>query len=256
MASDSELRDRFHEGTQPKGQIDVDAVLRRARARRRPRVALAAAGSVLAIAAIAVPAVATNYLSQTPQDTALVAGGDAAAPESATGGMADTDDGGADEMMSAPAEKIQACGAPLAEVAPGASGLVITLESVTAQADAHSIPVTATLTNEGDARVTGFTGNRPAVTLSDDGITLWHTNGGTDGNAIVVDLDPGESITYETIFEPVVCSDVDELGDEFRTGLPAAGPGDYLLSAIIYLHHDDDSEIDLVTGPASQVTLN
>ena len=38
MPSESELRDRFHDGTLPSGQIDVDAVLRRARARRRPRV--------------------------------------------------------------------------------------------------------------------------------------------------------------------------------------------------------------------------
>ena len=30
MASESELRDRFHEGTLPSGQIDVQAVLRRA----------------------------------------------------------------------------------------------------------------------------------------------------------------------------------------------------------------------------------
>ena len=87
MASESELRDRFHDGTLPSGRIDVDAVLRRARARRRPRVLLAGAGSVLAIAAIAVPASIGSF-ARPDADSTLVAEDGYSAPESAAGGDA------------------------------------------------------------------------------------------------------------------------------------------------------------------------
>jgi hypothetical protein len=90
VPSESELRRRLREGTLPRGEIDLDAVLRRARARRRPRVALASAGSVLAIAAIAVPAIAFNAL---PGGGVMSAS--EPAPESAAGSAADGSAGGA-----------------------------------------------------------------------------------------------------------------------------------------------------------------
>jgi len=246
MPSDSELRRRFQEGTQPRDQIDVDAVLRRVRARRRPRVVLAAAGSVLTIAAIAVPAVLTTSVGGATTDTALVA----EAPEAA-GGAADS--GAA--MSRAPADNLNLCTAPLAEVAPAANGLVITVEPVAAAATARSIPTTVTLTNTGPQAILGTTGSRPALTLSRDGVTLWHTNGPTDMMARIVDLGPGESMTYETTFEPLVCGVEDDAAESFRTDLPEAGPGTYLLSAAIDLSHDDGSSLDLVTGSAVQITL-
>jgi hypothetical protein len=249
MPSDSELRDRFHEGTQPKGQIDVDAVLRRARARRRPRVLLAGAGSVLAIAAIAVPAALSSYTA--PQTTALSAGDEAAAPEFAAGGAADS---GA-QYDRRPAETLNLCAAPVAEVAPAENGLVISVAPVTAAATAGSIPVTVTLTNGGAEQIFGTTASRPQLTLSSDGVTIWHTNGPTDLSARIVDLGPGESMTYETTFEPLVCGPEDDAAEEFRGDLPAAGPGTYLLTAAIDVMHDDGATIDLVTGPAVAVTL-
>lgn len=254
MPSDSEIRNRFHEGTQPKGQIDVDAVLRRARARRRPRIAVAAAGSVLAIAAIAVPATFGSYLAGGAQDTALVAGGDSAAPEFATdgGGSADTQ---SPQSARISAESLNLCGAPVAEIPPAESGLVITVRAVTASATSREIPVTVTLTNGGSERIDGTTGSRPALTLSRDGITLWHTNGPQDLLARVVALDPGDSMTYETTFEPLVCGAEDDALESFRTDLPAAGPGEYLLSAAIDVTHDDGSLTELATGPATTITL-
>jgi hypothetical protein len=256
MPSDSEIRERFHEGTQPKGQIDVDAVLRRARARRRPRVLLAGAGSVLAIAAIAVPAVITSYgAAGSSTDTAFVAGDEAAAPESA-GGDADGGAGDTAAVDRAPAEKLNLCTAPVAEIAPAANGLVITAEPVVAHAGDPSIPVTVTLTNTGDGNIFGTTGGRPALTLSGDGITLWHTNGPQDMIARIVDLGPGESMTYETSFEPLRCGIEDEGLESFRDDLPPVEAGTYRLSAAIDVSHDDGSFVDLVTGPAVDVTLN
>ena len=51
MASETDLRHRFRDPETPEGTIDVDAVIRRARTRRRPRVLAAAGVSTLAAAA-------------------------------------------------------------------------------------------------------------------------------------------------------------------------------------------------------------
>ncbi len=255
MASESELRDRFHDGTLPSGQIDVDAVLRRARARRRPRVLAAAAGSVLAIAAIAVPATIGSF-ARPSTDTALVAGDEHSVPESAPG--ADGDAGGAGDTMvdRAPAEKLNLCSAPVAEVAPAENGLVLTVEPVTASAGDHGIPTIVTMTNTGTEPVSGTTGGRPAMTLSKGGVTLWHSNGPQTMIAVPVELAPGETLQYPATFEPVRCGVEDDMGESFRDDLPEVGPGVYQLSAAIDFTRNDGSFIDLVTGPAVRVTLD
>ena len=134
MSDDSELRRRFQEGTQPRGDIDVDAVLRRARARRRPRVVLAGAGSVLAIAAIAVPASLASLSGGAggASDTSVAADG-APAPESATG---TGDAGGSSEtyLERPAADKLNLCTAPVADYTPSPSGLVLSVTPVTAPA--------------------------------------------------------------------------------------------------------------------------
>jgi hypothetical protein len=253
MASESELRDRFHDGTLPSRQIDVDAVLRRARARRRPRIVLAAAGSVLAIAAIAVPATIGSF-AVPATDSALIAGGSGgdsseySQPEAAPAGDAALD--------RAPAERLNLCSGPVADVAPAANGLVLTVEPVTASAADHGIPTIVTLTNTGSDPVSGTTGGRPAMTLSKGGVTLWHSNGPQTMIAIPVDLAPGESLQYPATFEPVVCGTEDDTAESFRDDLPAVGSGVYQLSAAIDFTRNDGSFIDLVTGPAVRVTLN
>ncbi len=260
MASESELRDRFHDGTLPSGLIDVDAVLRRARARRRPRVLLAGAGSVLAIAAIAVPATIGSF-ARPASDSALVAGdgGEHSQPESATDGDAagGSEQGGADTAIDrVPAEKLNLCSAPVAEVAPAENGLVLTVEPVTASAGDHGIPTIVTMTNTGSAPVSGTTGGRPAMTLSKGGITLWHSNGPQTMIAIPVELSPGESLQYPATFEPLRCGVEDDSGASFREDLPRVGAGVYQLSAAIDFTRNDGSFIDLVTGPAVRVTLD
>jgi hypothetical protein len=253
MASESELRDRFHEGTLPSGQIDVEAVLRRSRARRRPRVVLAGAGSVLAIAAIAVPAALGSFATPAT-DTALIAEGGAGdssaqAPEAADG-----------DAMSAydrpPAEKLNLCMAPVAEAVPAENGLVLSVEPVTASAGDHGIPTIVTMTNTGNLAVSGTTAGLPAMTLSQDGVTVWHSNGPQTMIAIPVELRPGQSLQYPATFEPVRCSAEDDLSENFRQDLPALGPGLYQLSAAIDFTRNDGSFIDLVTGPAVRVSLN
>jgi hypothetical protein len=251
MPSDSDLRRRFREGTQPRGEIDVDAVLRRARARRRPRVLLAASGSVLAITAIAVPAVVVSGLPGTSTGDQVLSAGDAAAPESA-GGAA----GATETQLTGPAAKLIAlCGADVVEPAPAANGLTVTVDPVTAAPGQRGIPVTVTLTNSGTSSIFGSTAAAPVLTLSRDGITVWHTADATDGSARVVDLGPGESMTYQTTFDAVTCGAGDDADLASPTALPPAPAGTYLLWAMIGLTHDDGSAVDLVSGPAVAVTL-
>jgi hypothetical protein len=252
MASESELRDRFHEGTLPSGQIDVEAVLRRARARRRPRIVLAGAGSVLAIAAIAVPAALGSFATPAT-DSALIAGsgGDSGAEYSAP----EASDGQS-LFDRPPAERLNLCMAPVAEVAPAENGLVLSVEPVTASAADHGIPTIVTMTNTGALAVSGTTAGLPSMTLSQNGVTLWHSNGPQTMIAIPVDLGPGQSLQYPATFEPVRCGTEDDLGETFRPDLPAVGPGLYQLSAAIDFTRNDGSFIDLVTGPAVRVSLN
>jgi hypothetical protein len=124
-----------------------------------------------------------------------------------------------------------------------------------ARATDRGIPITVTLTNAGDERVTGTTGGRPAVTFAREGVTLWHTNGPQDMIARVVDLAPGQSMSYPAVFEPVVCAPQDDAAEAFRAGLPPAGPGDYTLSAAIDLTSEDGATVEQVTGPPVPVTL-
>ena len=253
--SDSDLRRRFQEGTQPRGDIDVDAVLRRARARRRPRVVLAAAGSLVAIAAIAVPAVAFTGLGSSAGGASTVAG-DEAAPQYATPDSASGAGDAATGIAVPRAGALNLCAAPVADTAPASNGLTLTVAPVTAQATDRHIVATVTLTNSGTTPIFGSTASEPVLVLSRDGITIWHSNGVHDDSARLVDLGPGESMTYQTTFEPLVCGTEDDLQAEFRGDLPAAGPGTYLLYALIDVSHDDGSAVDLVSGPGVAVTLN
>ncbi|MGN6502119.1 MAG: hypothetical protein ACTHKX_04330 [Pseudolysinimonas sp.] len=251
MPSDSDLRRRFQEGTQPRSEIDVDAVLRRARARRRPRVVLAGASSVLAIAAIAVPAVVVTGLPGTGAGDQVLSAGDAAAPESAGGAS-----GTSETQLTDPAAKIlNLCGADVTQPVAAATGVTVTIDPVTASPGQRGIPVTVTLTNTGESSIFGSTAAAPTLTLSRDGVTVWHTGEAADGSARVVDLGPGESMTYQTSFDAVICGPGDDAALASPTTLPSAPAGTYLLWAMIDLTHDDGSAVDLVSGPAVAVTL-
>lgn len=239
----------------PAGSIDVDAVLRRARRRRRPRVLLVGAAGVLAVAAIVVP-VSISALGSGGFSAASGAADTAAAPESADA-SGTTDDSAlatGTDIRRAPADKLNLCTGTLAEVAPAESGLVLSVDPVDAAATDTAIPATVTLTNTGAARVTGTTASSPALTFSRDGVTLWHSNGPQTMTAVAVDLEPGASLRYTTTFEPVVCSVDDDLADRFAPDLPAAGPGTYGLSAAIDLLTDAGVS-ELVTGPVTSITL-
>ena len=263
MPTESELRRQFHDD-EPKGSIDLDAVLRRSRARRRPRVVAVAIVSSLAVVGIVVPVSISVASGQTGTFSAgsaatapdLSAGQD---PDSATDGNAAGGSGG--DIKRAPAEKLNLCTGSLAAPAPAEDGLVLTVQPVDAAADARDIPVTVTLTNTGTQQVTGSLSPFPTLTLSRGGIVLWHSNGAVPLLAQEIDLAPGASTSFATTFEPLVCGVADDERPSFRTDLPQAGPGSYQLSAALDFSPETpsaDGQVAavLVTGPTAPVTLH
>ncbi|MEO6533491.1 MAG: hypothetical protein ABIO06_07935, partial [Pseudolysinimonas sp.] len=157
-------------------------------------------------------------------------------------------------------EKLNLCTGPLAAPAPADDGLVLTVEPVDAAADAHDIPVTVTLTNTGTQQVTGSLSPFPALTLSREGIVIWHSNGAVPSLGQEINLAPGASTAFSTTFEPLVCSIADDMTPSFAADLPLAGAGSYQLSAALDVTPataDAEGNVAavLVTGPTSPVTL-
>lgn len=264
MASESELRARLHGEDDGTPSIDVAAVIRRARARRRPRVL--AAGAVLSLAAVgvAVPfgvsALGTGSTERTaagPVD-AVPERDEVESTDGAYGLSADAGDqfdAAAGGIGLAPAEKLHACAGPLAEVAPSRYDLRIAVELPAASAGAPSVTGSATLTNAGESALSGTTSARPAVTVSEADTVRWHTNGPADDRAVAVELAPGESMTYAVELEPVRCGPEDESRSAFRDGLPPLPSGSYDVTAAILFLPADGGAPDLVTGPAAELVL-
>jgi len=254
VATESDLRDLL-QGPDPEGRvaIDVDAVLRRARARRRPRAIAASAVGALALVGVLTPVVLVSQ--QAAKQESLMVAEDAGA-----GGQAPTADDNAFTTMPS-AATLNSCGAPLVEL-PSANGLVLEVTPLTAPAGSASIPIDVTLRNDGTVSLVGVTASLPIITFSVDGVVLWHTVGPQDASGVRVDLDPGESMTYVTTFEPLVCTAEDEAdaaendADGLREDLPTAGPGSYRLSAAIDFIPDDGTAVAvLVAGPSAPVEL-
>jgi hypothetical protein len=277
MPTEADLRKQFHDPERPQGSgsVDLDAVLRRSRARRRPRVVAVAVVSSLAALAIVVPISVSGVLGQTGmfsassgvsagnnQDAAGHKAANQQAPGSASGGTAT---GGA-LNGSGPVQKVNLCSGTVADIVPASNGLVLTVEPVTAAATDRAIPVTVTLTNtntntnnnnnnnNGAVSFSGTTSPYPSLTLSRDGIVLWHSNGAVPAIGATVHLASGASMSFTTTFEPVVCGVTDDERTAFRAELPAAGPGHYQLSAALDVSSDDGTSVR-VTGPAASVIL-
>lgn len=247
MPSDpTNLRHLFAENPTP--SIDVDAVVKRSRARRAPRILAAGAFTVLAIGGIA--AVSLQGLSQISVGAsgASDSAGEEASPLMESGATASDS-----AIKRAPAEKINLCtgGVVLLDLNP--TGLVLTTDFPDAPAGSSSVVGTVTMTNTGTETVTGYTAAAPAITLAKDGIVVWHSNGPMIDLAKDVSLAPGESLEYAASFVPVVCGIEDDSAESFRSDLPAAPAGEYQVSALIDLLGQGDA--GLVTGPAETITL-
>ena len=156
----------------------------------------------------------------------------------------------------ASAEFTNLCGGELADVAPSSSGLELAIAfPATASSTADRIRGVVRITNTSATRLTGDIWPGPAVTLSRDGLVLWHSGGTHLALAHPLDLAPGESLEAPAVFVPVVCTaeaDPDDLGA--RPDFAHVNPGVYQLSALVDFR--SDSGVDLVAGPMTTITLD
>lgn len=255
MPTETELRTMLRTTPVSNG-LNVQDIIRKSKARRLPRQIGASGAFGLAIAGIGIAGFTGINRTQPAADS--IAG--VAEPGMSSESVPFTDQG--QSLKRAPADKINLCGGPLAEAAPSQFGLELTVDAVEATAGSPYVDATVTLTNTSDTQVTGTTGASPALTLSKDGVVLWHSNGPVAYMITMIDLAPGESQQMQASFVPVTCGVEDDMQESFREGLPALPAGDYDISAALDFVPDvvgpnapPEGSIDLVTGPLSPVTL-
>ncbi|MCU1582230.1 MAG: hypothetical protein JWO01_1618 [Microbacteriaceae bacterium] len=259
MPTESEFRDLFRSSAAELSSSTLDAasVIRRSKRRRVPQQLAVGGLGTLAIAGIGVGSVSVLQSFMPGANTA----GSAVGPMRSDGEGSSSSDGPLTDqgIKRAPANRINLCGAAVADVAPAASGLVLTPDfPASALADGRPVAGTVTLTNTGTETIRGTTAASPAITVSADGTVLWHSNGPMIMMAAVVDLAPGASMQYQASFTPVRCEPADDLAEGFRADLPALPAGDYRVSAAIDLSREASTpggSSELVVGPTQTITL-
>lgn len=253
--TEDELRQALRETDVDTTGIDIDSVLlraRRARVVRRTAVGASATLAVLALGFVALPLISGGDAVSSSNESASNTGADAPAPASGSEG----DPGGSASIGVAPVDKLNLCAGTLAEVGPSSSGLVVSTSFPDAGIAGDTVQGVVTITNTGSARATGTTSPVPAVTLSENGVVAWHTNGAAIASVVPVDLAPGESLELPASIETVRCAVEDDSGDGFRTGLPPVEPGAYGVSAAIsFVSASGDVPAETVTGPVEPITV-
>jgi len=254
MASDSnDLRELFRGDTRGLPAIDTATVIRRSKARRLPAQVGIGGVFTLAIGGLGVAGLQGLGSTQSASDSSVMSAEQApAAPPEGVQGMMEGE-GPATISKRAPADRINLCGGTLAEVAPSETGLVLTVDFPDSPVGTAPVFGTVTLTNTGTRQIAGYSSPTPAITLSQAGIVLWHSNGPTIQSIQDVLLAPGESLDYQASFTPVVCSVDDDTAEAFRTDLPPVAAGEYQLSAAADISVDGIAE--LVTGPTQTVRI-
>lgn len=241
MPTEAELRRILHDGEPERGAIDVDAVVRRARARRRPKQLAAALGSafgVLAAVAVSIPVLlSAGVPSQTLADAP-------AAEDAAALGAADENEGRyTTESAQGSLDRMLICGQPPAAAVSEVDGLGLGVTASTSGASG-TVLVRISLTNDGDVRVRGTLTAPPTVTLAESGAVVSH--GETEATPTTsIDLAPGETLTFSARYAPVACG-----GDESG----ALAPGRYDLTTAIGVV-EAGGTTRLLVSPATTVVL-
>ena len=249
VPSESELRSRMRDAGEPPAELDVARVIRRARLRRLPRILAIGGAACLTVAAVAVPVTRVDAEcgpERAPRSSR------ATRPEASRPPSRPP----ATPSCALPPTRSTSAPVPSPNSPRPRADSSSPIAPIDAPADATLIEAVVTLANNGASTVRGTTGGTPALTLSQDGLVLWHSNGPTTMIAVDVDLDPGESMQYVGSFEPVRCGAEDDADPSgFRPGLPPVGPGEYALSAAIDVSLVDGVSPELVTGPPTTVVL-
>jgi hypothetical protein len=254
MPDENDLKRMFESIDLPGGSgIDAKQVIRRSRARRLPKQLAAGAGGALVLVGVTVLGVQSMQLG--PSTTSA----DAPVMQQEYGESGPESEDSMTTLKGQTAAGINECGASGVVVDVNSIGLVLDVVfPATASAASESIDGTVIMTNITSETVTGSALGAPAITLTQDGITVWHTNGPADLSVTAVDLAPGEAMEFPASFEPRRCAPEDEIGEAFRPDLPPAGPGSYEISAALDFSSDQvtgTTEAFLITGLDMPITL-
>ena len=244
MATESDLRDLLR-GPEPEGRaaIDLDAVLARARRRRRPKLVAAQAlgtvavvGAVFTGVAIAIPPASESSMTAAEDSAAGTAEEFASSPESA----------GSDGMALRLAA--EACDAPY-DAPVATTDLTLLIDPVTTEASTP-LAVPVTLRNDGAAPIAGVV-SIPRIVLTRDGVVVGHAPLVADAG-LPVELAPRETTSFGAEIAPYRCD----------AALPAAQPADLdLLTPGVYEMRPvaqfvrEDGSIAEISGPPQPLVL-
>jgi hypothetical protein len=201
--------------------IDVDAVIRRSRKRRIPRLVAVGAASVLAVCfVVGGGALGLRQLGTQSSASSASSGqvqNDAAAPE------------------ASPPLGVPGCGTRVPPIALARDGLVASAALPTA-VGARAVPASVVLTNTGASPVSGVA-SAPTVTLSRDGIVVWDGVGTAE---TPIEIAPGRSLALPSSLTPATCAG-------------AVPPGTYDVSVVVRV--SVGGTVELVSGAPSTITL-
>ncbi len=246
MTTDDDLRARFAAASAP-APLDAAAIIAGARRRRRPRVI--AAGTVGALATVGVLVLGIQVAL--PSDPGTVTSMESApAADSPAGGASDSA-----LMDRAAAAELNVCGAPVVEPLPNTLGLVLEPVFPASASGGATVDGVVRLTNTGTSRFTGSAAPTPAVTVAEDGLVVWHTNGPAILSLAIIDLGPGESMELAATATTVRCSPEDDAAPAFRDDLPPLAPGDYTLSVLMDIT-PDGGPVELVASDPVALTVD
>lgn len=170
--------------------LDAAAIVRRARARRRPKQIAAAATTALAATAIIVPvAIGASGLQPQASDQAV---------EMTDGGASMLSEEGTARTATAPstAEEALRCGAPLTHHSPHPESVTLEFADHSADiafGDPGPLRVDAALRNLGDDRFTGSADSELRVAVVSDGVVVATSSGETPLGQVALDLAPDGS---------------------------------------------------------------
>jgi hypothetical protein len=248
VATESDLRDLLRD-PDPEGRptIDLDAVLTRARRRRRPKVVAAQAlGSVAAVGAlfVGIPAIVPP-----PQSATMVAGDSDGGAEVYDAGAAEEFDAGPTASDYALRISAETCGAAFEDTV-ATSTWTLAIEPLAADEGFAELTVPVTLRNDGTTAVTGVA-SVPRIVLTLDGVVVGYAPA-VDLIGIPVDLAPKASVGFEATVEPYACDPADPQAPLDELGL--LPPGDYEMRPVVQFAGEDGT-VDAIAGPPQPLVI-
>jgi hypothetical protein len=219
VPTESELRDLLQGGHGDEPRLDADRIIRRARARRRPkRMAVGALGGLAAVAIVVPMSLSLGSTGPGTMSASDEAGSLAASPEEAH-----------QDSRLLEQDVPASCQPALWEGEPAPAGLTLRFAQEVAGGE-----LTLTVVNGSTDAVTGTLPSAPALLLARDGVIIGDSTPALSLPAI--DLAPGEQLILTVPLEAVDC-----------TGAPLEA-GSYEGDVVLAIRDDAGRHVILESG--------